>query len=111
MFEHFEKQSAESWRKKIETDLKGASFDTLNWKTKEGFTLAPFYTKEDRVDDSISHEKSGQWSIIEHIKISNENKNNKTFLDVLSCGVDALELDFSSKSKVNFDLLFKDIRL
>ncbi|MGB1219541.1 MAG: methylmalonyl-CoA mutase family protein [Flavobacteriales bacterium] len=111
MFEQFEKQSAESWRKKIEADLKGASFDTLNWKTKEGFTLAPFYTKENRPNDSISHKKTGQWSIIEHIKISDEDKNNKTFLEVLACGVDALELDFSSKSEVNFDLLFKDVRL
>ncbi len=48
LFEEFPPISSEEWRKKIDTDLKGADFDRkLVWRTNEGFSVQPYYRQED----------------------------------------------------------------
>ena len=40
--------SAQQWKDKIIADLKGADFDKkLVWRTPEGFSVQPFYRRED----------------------------------------------------------------
>lgn len=44
----FSPVTAEEWKAKITTDLKGADFDRkLVWRTNEGFNVQPFYRLED----------------------------------------------------------------
>lgn len=46
--QEFPAPSYEQWREKVVTDLKGADFDKkLLWKTLEGITVKPIYTKAD----------------------------------------------------------------
>ncbi|MFO7670499.1 MAG: methylmalonyl-CoA mutase family protein, partial [Bacteroidales bacterium] len=48
LFSEFPDISTEQWRKKIETDLRGADFENkLVWKTDEGIPVQPFYRSED----------------------------------------------------------------
>lgn len=48
LFDVFSPVSAEEWKAKITTDLKGADYDKkLVWRTNEGFNVQPFYRKED----------------------------------------------------------------
>jgi len=48
LFDEFPDISTEAWRKKIETDLKGADFERkLVWPTDEGIPVQPFYRAED----------------------------------------------------------------
>ncbi len=48
LFDVFSPVSAEEWKAKITADLKGADFDKkLVWRTNEGFSVQPFYRKED----------------------------------------------------------------
>ena len=48
LFSEFEAISPAAWKQKIQVDLKGEDYnDTLLWKTNEGITVKPFYTKED----------------------------------------------------------------
>lgn len=48
LFGVFSPVSAEEWKAKITADLKGADFDKkLVWRTNEGFSVQPFYRKED----------------------------------------------------------------
>lgn len=52
LFDQFKPLSKEAWTQRVIKDLRGADFDeTLVWKSKEGFEIAPFYTKEDLTDD------------------------------------------------------------
>ena len=48
LFSDFKAVTADEWKNKIIEDLKGADYDKkLVWRTDEGFTVNPFYKKED----------------------------------------------------------------
>ncbi len=48
LFSEFSPVTAESWKEKIVEDLKGADYEKkMIWRTNEGFTVNPFYRKED----------------------------------------------------------------
>ncbi len=48
LFSEFPPVTAEEWKDKIVEDLKGADYDKkMIWKTSEGFSVQPFYRKED----------------------------------------------------------------
>ena len=48
LFSEFTSPSRQDWLDKIQVDLKGADFQKkLVWKTDEGFSVQPFYMKED----------------------------------------------------------------
>lgn len=51
LFKDFPEISSETWRNKIESDLKGADFEKkLVWQTDEGIPVQPFYRAEDLAD-------------------------------------------------------------
>ena len=55
LFDEFDAVSSAAWKQKIQVDLKGADYnDTLLWKTDEGITVKPFYTKEDRKNTPLN---------------------------------------------------------
>ena len=48
LFSNFPPVSGDEWKEKIVEDLKGADYDRkMIWKTPEGFSVKPFYRKED----------------------------------------------------------------
>jgi len=47
-FWDFEPVSAKAWKQKIQADLKGGDYnELLTWRSPEGITVKPFYSKED----------------------------------------------------------------
>lgn len=78
----FEPVSKVEWEEQIKEDLRGADYKAkLFWDSHEGFTAAPFYTKEDLEDlehnakDTIA-EKSG-WTCCEPIYETTPKKANQ----------------------------------
>ena len=48
LFSEFAPVSRQEWLDKITVDLKGADFNKkLVWRTNEGFSVQPFYLRED----------------------------------------------------------------
>ena len=48
LFSDFTAPTRQEWRDKIEVDLKGADYQKkMVWRTNEGFSMEPFYRKED----------------------------------------------------------------
>ncbi|NPA36531.1 MAG: methylmalonyl-CoA mutase small subunit [Chlorobi bacterium] len=48
LFSDFPPVTTKEWMEKIKADLKGADFDKkLVWRTREGFSVKPFYREED----------------------------------------------------------------
>ena len=48
LFTEFSAPTTQEWLDKIQVDLKGADFQKrLVWKTNEGFSVQPFYRRED----------------------------------------------------------------
>ncbi|OSY88123.1 methylmalonyl-CoA mutase [Tenacibaculum holothuriorum] len=107
LFEEFEGVSAASWKQKIQVDLKGADYnETLLWKTDEGITVKPFYTKEDRTNKKITFGNKG-FNICQTIVINNETEANKDAIDALNRGANSIE--FIALTPFNIDNLLKDI--
>lgn len=112
MFKDFDKQTPQSWKEKIITDLKGGDYnELLIWNSDEDISIDPFYTKQNRSASTGLTFNNSDWEIVEFLKISDEKENNKQLLHVLNWGATALNVDISSKEEINFDVLFKDIAL
>jgi methylmalonyl-CoA mutase len=126
IFEHFPPVTTKDWMDKIETDLKGADFNTkMVWKTKEGFEVKPFYRAEDIENlmyiNSLPGEfpyirgtriKNNNWHIRQNIEVVDYLPANKKALEILMKGVDSLGFriyDPESISGNNFKLLLRDI--
>ena len=76
LFKEFEGTTPIAWKQKIQVDLKGADYnETLLWKTNEGITVKPFYTKEDRTHYAIKQPKAA-FKICQTLIISDEKGKN-----------------------------------
>ncbi|QTE22550.1 methylmalonyl-CoA mutase subunit beta [Polaribacter cellanae] len=109
LFDDFNGTSPVAWKQKIQVDLKGADYnETLLWKTNDGLTVKPFYTKEDRNNTAINLPKTG-FKTCQTIFIEDEKTANTFALDALKRGATALQ--FVANYKFNFKVLLKDIQL
>ncbi|WP_027456125.1 methylmalonyl-CoA mutase small subunit [Xylanibacter brevis] len=104
LFTEFTAPTTQEWLDKIEVDLKGADFQKrLVWRTNEGFSVQPFYRREDLKDlkavDSLPGEfpfvrgnkkDSNEWYVRQNIEASDPKAANAKALDVLNKGVDSL---------------------
>ncbi|MBA6156322.1 methylmalonyl-CoA mutase [Tenacibaculum sp. S7007] len=107
LFDEFNKVSAAAWKQKIQVDLKGADYnDTLLWKTDEGITVKPFYTKEDKTNTKVNTPKKG-FNICQSIFVEEEEKANSFAIDSLNRGAKSIE--FKAKNKFNYQVLLKNI--
>ncbi|MCT4699759.1 methylmalonyl-CoA mutase subunit beta [Tenacibaculum haliotis] len=109
LFNDFKEISAAEWKQKIQVDLKGADYnDTLLWKTDEGITVKPFYTKEDQTKTTIATPKKG-FNICQSIYVEDEKKANYFAIDSLKRGAKSIE--FKAKTKFDYKTLLQDLDL
>ena len=103
LFTQFPPVSYETWRAKVDADLKGVPFEKkLVWRTNEGFNVQPMYQRQDIADlkttDSLPGEfpyirgtrDDNNWLIRQEILPSDPAEANKVALDVLQKGVNSL---------------------
>ncbi|WP_431164651.1 methylmalonyl-CoA mutase subunit beta [Tenacibaculum halocynthiae] len=91
LFNEFQEVTSQAWKTKIQVDLKGADYnDTLLWKTNEGITVKPFYTKEDRTQQNI-HLPKKEFNICQSITVEDEKKANSLANDYLKRGANSIE--------------------
>ena len=104
LFSDFTAPSRQEWLDKIQVDLKGADFQKkMVWRTNEGFSMQPFYLKED-VDklptvNALPGEfpyvrgnktADNEWYVRQDIKCECPKEANQKALDILNRGVDSL---------------------
>ena len=104
LFSDFTAPSAQEWRDKIEVDLKGADYQKkMVWRTNEGFSMEPFYRKEDVDKLPLVNALPGEfpyvrgnkaadnaWHVRQNIKCACPKEANAKALDILDKGVDSL---------------------
>ena len=104
LFSDFTAPSRQEWRDKIEADLKGADYQKkMVWRTNEGFSMEPFYLKEDVEKLPTVNALPGQfpyvrgnkaasneWHIRQDIACGDASEANRKALDILNRGVDSL---------------------
>ena len=111
LFSDFTAPSAQEWREKIEVDLKGADYQKkMVWRTNEGFSVEPFYRKED-VDQLATvnalpgefpyvrgnKAASNEWHVRQDIKCECPKAANEKALDILNKGVDSIGFTVPAK--------------
>jgi methylmalonyl-CoA mutase len=107
LFSEFKGTTPVAWKQKIQVDLKGADYnETLLWKTNEGITVKPFYTKEDRTHHKIKQPEAA-FKICQTLLVADEKKANDLATDALKRGATALQ--FIVKEKFDHTLLFDKI--
>ncbi len=120
LFSEFPPVTAQQWKEFIIKELKGADFEKkLMWKSPEGITIKPFYTKADVsefvytadssswVDIRRNQKKDNNWIIFEEIYVADIDKANQQACDALKRGAEGVE--FIVQPKIHFELttLFK----
>ncbi|MBP5339533.1 MAG: methylmalonyl-CoA mutase small subunit [Bacteroidaceae bacterium] len=104
LFADFTAPTRQEWRDKIEVDLKGADYEKkMVWRTNEGFSMQPFYLKED-VDilptvNALPGEfpfvrgnkkADNKWYVRQNIVVNDPKEANAKALDILNKGVNSL---------------------
>lgn len=106
LFSDFAVPSRQDWLDKITVDLKGADFTKkLVWRTNEGFSVQPFYRREDIADSPMTgmlpnkfpflrgnKSENNSWSVRQNVSCGDAVETNAKILDVLNKGVDSLGL-------------------
>ena len=96
--------SKQAWKDKIIADLKGADFDKkLVWRTPEGFSVQPFYRREDLKGLKTTVSAPGQFPYVRGTRTNNDwcvrqnicacknaRKANAKALEVLNKGINSL---------------------
>ncbi len=104
LFTEFSAPTTQEWLDKIQVDLKGADFQKrLVWKTNEGFSVQPFYRREDVEKLQTPNAMPGEfpfvrgnkkdnnlWYVRQEIEASEAKAANTKALDVLNKGIDSL---------------------
>ncbi len=125
LFSDFTAPTRQEWRDKIEVDLKGADYQKkMVWRTNEGFSMEPFYLKEDVDKLPLVNALPGefpfvrgnkkadnQWYVRQNIKVTEPKEANKKAQDVLNRGIDSLgfRLPGDMVSKENIETLLDGI--
>lgn len=125
MFSNFRAVSKKDWLARLSEDLKDKPYTDLQWKTYEGFSLEPYYTRaelfnldylKDLHNSQLAATSSGsgsprQWVNNQYIKVRNEKDANSMALEALNSGADGIYFDVSKLQGLKLDVLLKDILL
>lgn len=109
LFAEFNAPTTQEWLDKIQVDLKGADFTKkLVWRTNEGFSMQPFYRREDvlklKTPDALPGEypyvrgnkkDNNEWHVRQNIIVTDAKEANRKALDILNKGIDSLGFKFS----------------
>ena len=118
LFSDFTTPSRQEWRDKIEVDLKGADYEKkMVWKTNEGFSMQPFYLKEDVEKLATNNALPGEfpyvrgnkkennlWHVRQNIACECPKEANEKALDILNKGIDSLGFTIPAK-KLNAEYI------
>jgi methylmalonyl-CoA mutase len=124
LFTQFPPVSYETWRAKVDADLKGVPFEKkLVWRTNEGFNVQPMYQRGDIADLKTTNTLPGEfpyvrgtrdnnhWLTRQDILATDAAEANKTALDVLGKGVNALGFNLAEYNADTIATALKGIDL
>lgn len=127
LFSEFPPISTQRWEEEITKDLKGADYQRrLVWKTVEGFSVKPYYRKEDLEGLQYLHSNPGEfpyvrgtqelnnWKVLQNFSLEQGVKEcNLAAIEALSKGADSVAFTLSSSqiSTSQFSQLLQGIDL
>ncbi len=114
LFSEFGPTTKKEWIEKAIEDLKGTDFDKkLVWKTDEGFSVQPFYTKEDlqNIDTSVFrlNNKEKKWDNFISLNGDNANKANQLAKNLSSFDINGILFSIEKEENIDFKTLLAGI--
>ena len=105
LFDEFSITSDEEWQEATHKSLKGKSYDTLVWKTAEGFDVEPYYRKGDVSNNFSRFQKteSNAWEIRQDIAEFNPERANMLALSSLNGGANSIAFTTGSDIRIRLD--------
>ena len=111
LFNEFNKVSHQEWRDLIEKDLKGKNYeDTLVWKTDDGITVQPFYTKSSTKPTPVPLKTTKKWKIREQVNITSMSQANADALTALKSGANSICFNGEVKTEAEMNILIKGVQ-
>ncbi|MGM0666067.1 MAG: methylmalonyl-CoA mutase family protein [Bacteroidota bacterium] len=119
LFEQFPPVSTEEWMNRVKEDLKGRDFEKkLVWRTLEGFSVNPFYRREDIESLLYTDIPPGEypflrgiypgrneWYIRQDISVKDPREANSKALNILNRGVTSLGFIFDEATEYSRALI------
>lgn len=117
LFSDFAPVSKAQWKAKALEDLKGAGFDKkLVWKTDDGFSVYPFYTREDidaldalQAQDRLFARPRREWVGYAAVTVTNPLTANKQARYLVKCGATGILFTFTDPGEPDFPVLLKGL--
>lgn len=109
LFSDFSPSSFDEWRQKIEKDLKGKEYETLQSHTPENITIEPAYHRQSVQVKDQPFKAMAKWDICQEILVEDAKAANKLALDHLQRG--ATSLLFYLNGDTDLETLLKDVKL
>ena len=98
LFDQFEPVSYDTWRAKVEADLKGADFDKkLVWRTNEGFNVQPVYRLDDIKDLKTTDSLPGEFPYVRGTRTENDWLTRQEILEEDPKAANAVAKDVLTK--------------
>jgi methylmalonyl-CoA mutase len=108
-FSEFVPASKEDWKKIIISDLKGKSYEKLNWRSPEGIEVSPVYSRDDlkslsyldTIPGKIPYNRgvkirNNNWLIHQHFIAENIDETNKDIRAAIHSGISEIEIETKS---------------
>ncbi len=86
LFQEFKASSAEDWKNQIIKDLKGDTYESLQWHHNNGMLVEPFYTAESLNQIYAPAFTHSDWEISVNLKNDSSAEINKSILSHLDNG-------------------------
>jgi methylmalonyl-CoA mutase len=97
----FPAATREQWRKLVDTVLKGAPFDRLESRTRDGLTVEPLYARAAGARPVAGRAPSAPWTLMQRVDHPDPAAANAQALDDLQNGATGLALVFAGSVTAN----------
>ena len=108
LFSEFKPSTAAEWKAQIIKDLKGETFESLEWQNENDFTIKPFYTHEDLAQAYQPAFTHADWDICVKTNETDSKLINLQLLNDLNRGATSISVDCQN---INFEVALKNIQL
>ncbi len=97
----FPASTREQWRKLVDAVLKGAPFDRLESRTRDGLTIEPLYERAGNAQPVTSRAPSAPWTLMQRVDHPDPAAANAQVLEDLQNGATGLALVFAGSVTAN----------
>lgn len=107
-FNEFSNSSIDIWKKGVIKELGDKAYDSLIWGFDDNLSIEPYYAEANQKLNVVA-KSSRDWAIKESFGYQDPIKLNKSILESLEGGVNAIEIIINDNLVIDFNLLFKDV--